>query len=184
MGIRWEQEEEDAPQGAVIRSVAEGSPASTVGLKEGDVIVAAEGRPVWNVTRLMGILGGYPAGSKVTLTIRRGDATVEVATRLTKPPEPGFKLDIGGPDGNQVIVKEIQTDSAAARAGLKKGDVIVAVGGQKLSGPPRHKVLAAVMRMRQLVASGREIEFKIERTEDDETRESTIAFFPGGNPGK
>lgn len=180
MGIRWKSTDKDGPAGALIRSVAEGSRAAEVGLEAEDLIVAAEGLPVWNPTRLMGILGGYPAGSRVTLSVRRGEETKNFTVTLQEPPEPGFKLDIGGPENKQVIVKEVTPDSAAHRAGLRKDDIVVAVAGQELTGPPRHKVLYAAMRMRQLVASGQQIALTVERKEKDETVQKEISFFPRG----
>jgi predicted metalloprotease with PDZ domain len=57
------------------------------GLKEGDVIVAVDGKSVHNRDLLMAALKGDPAGDQFQLTIKRGDAMMNIAVtpyRITK----------------------------------------------------------------------------------------------------
>ncbi|MFP4026408.1 MAG: trypsin-like peptidase domain-containing protein [Candidatus Brocadiia bacterium] len=178
-GIEWEGQPEDYVQGAIIRSVAEGSPASKFGLTAGDVIVKASGQPVWNVARFKSILAGYPAGSDIELTVQRDAELKEISVKVQKPPKAGFKLSIGGENKKHVVVKKIEDDCAAAKAGLLKGDLIIGVGQQKLNGPPRRQLIVASYLIRQFVAGGREVTLTVERSQNGKAVEKKIKFFPG-----
>ena len=125
----------------VVGKVADGSPAATTGLRTGDTIVAVNGRAVtyWeDVDRLVAASAGRP----LELRLRRDSAetTVRVTPRLRSVPDPIFRephevWDIGvGPQGLPVITS-VSPRSPADRAGLKPGDVVVAVADQRLHSP-------------------------------------------------
>ena len=67
--------------GLLVREVEEGSPAATAGLAEGDLIVAAAGRPVTSADDLFDVLGSVGADAPLEITIVRGadERTVTVA---------------------------------------------------------------------------------------------------------
>ena len=67
--------------GLLVREVEEGSPAATAGLAEGDLIVAAAGRPVTSADDLFDALGSVGADAPLEITIVRGadERTVTVA---------------------------------------------------------------------------------------------------------
>ncbi len=71
------------PRGALVTSVAADVPANGV-LEEGDVIVAAAGRPTRTPGALRAAVGTVRPGERVTLRIRRGD-TIVVRTVATVP---------------------------------------------------------------------------------------------------
>ncbi len=58
--------------GLLVRSVEAGAPAERAGLREGDLIVAAGGRPVARAGELRAALEAAPAGAPLELTIVRG----------------------------------------------------------------------------------------------------------------
>ncbi|PTY02129.1 hypothetical protein DB347_24725 [Opitutaceae bacterium EW11] len=62
--------------GYLVRSVAAGSPAASAGLAEGDVIVTLDGEPASpeHLSDARTLLRARPAGSKVPVKFRRGDA--------------------------------------------------------------------------------------------------------------
>jgi S1-C subfamily serine protease len=60
-----------AEMGAVVISVEEGSPAKRAGLREGDVIVALDGKPVAGVDDLHRLLTEVRVGVSSTLTVLR-----------------------------------------------------------------------------------------------------------------
>ncbi|MEN8259616.1 MAG: Do family serine endopeptidase [Pseudomonadota bacterium] len=77
-------------KGAVIAGVVTGSPADTAGLRRGDVITAANNRPVHSATKLHNIIGLARVGDTVTLEIlrkgRKRSFKVEIGQRGTTSP--------------------------------------------------------------------------------------------------
>lgn len=70
--------------GAEVGSVEAGSPAEAAGVKEGDVIVAIDGKPTSQAAALTGFVRQYSAGDTVTLTIIRAGAETEVKVTLVE----------------------------------------------------------------------------------------------------
>jgi S1-C subfamily serine protease len=141
----------DTPRGgdgALVERVVPGSAAHAKGLRAGDVIVEADGRPVHNPQRFSGIIGTFPAGANVGIVARRGDDTVRVDVAL----EARGAEDQGGAvagrgafiglrmstrDGGGVEVEEVVNGSPAEKAGLMAGDLIsrVAFAGAQHATP-------------------------------------------------
>jgi S1-C subfamily serine protease len=67
------------PAGAVIRSVQPDGPAARAGLRQGDVIIAIEGRPMANPAAVVSAIEKRGVGETLTVTIRRGDASKKVS---------------------------------------------------------------------------------------------------------
>jgi serine protease Do len=69
------------PKGAIVASVIPDSPAAKAGLRQGDVIVAVNGKAVEDSQSLTRRVAGIPAGTKAAFTVvREGSArTIQVA---------------------------------------------------------------------------------------------------------
>ncbi len=66
--------------------IAPGSPAARAGLEPGDVIVAVDGKPISSTEQFIAVVGGYPPGRTITLTIRRDGQTKQIRLTLgTRP---------------------------------------------------------------------------------------------------
>jgi S1-C subfamily serine protease len=63
----------DAPGGAYVGSVREGSPGERAGVQPGDVVEELSGRPVTNVKDLEQIAGKRMPGQPTSMTVRRGE---------------------------------------------------------------------------------------------------------------
>ena len=129
-------------RGVVITGVLEDSAAAEAGLQPGDIVTAVEGRPVTRAADLRNRVGLSPVGEKVSLTILRDSRPREVVAVIR---ETGGKSADGAAlsrylkgaemrdlrDGELnhasqgVLVEEVQRNSAAWRAGLRSGDVII-----------------------------------------------------------
>jgi S1-C subfamily serine protease len=81
-------------KGVVVLGVSAGSPAAQAGLRAaeitrsgrasiGDVIEAIDGKPVKDFGALVNVLDTHDFGDRVTLTVRRGGARIEVPITLT-----------------------------------------------------------------------------------------------------
>ncbi len=180
-GIQWKARRAKKRPGAPIKDVAKGSPAAAEDLKGGDIVIGVNGLDVWNVDRFRGILAGYPTDTKITLRVHREGETRKIDVRLRKPAEPGFKLEMGEVnDKKKVLIKKVIKGSAAARAGLKEGDILVAVGARELSGSPDHQKYMAIIALRRMFALNRQIVLTIKRQKNEKMVKKTIRFFPGG----
>jgi serine protease Do len=60
-----------ASEGAFVQSVKEGGPAEKAGIKDGDVIVAINGRPIHDGDQLIGIVTLTPIGNPLEVTVLR-----------------------------------------------------------------------------------------------------------------
>jgi serine protease Do len=145
-----------APEpGAVIGEVSAGTPAGKAGLRAGDRILAVDGRAVDSFADLRGRIADALPGSKVTLKIHRdGGARDVVVTlgalpsddelrRLADPraadkggdlygpgePRLGAQIEAGG-DG--LTIKQVRPGSLAADLGLRPGDRLLEINGQKV----------------------------------------------------
>ncbi len=143
------------PQGALVNSVEKGGPAEKAGIEAGDVILRFDGKPIAASEDLPRIVGGTKPGAKVTAQIWRNKASRDVQVTVAELQEDartarggrGQKPPAAAPtvygmtlsDLTDVQRKELKVEGgvfvgevqgAAARAGMRKGDVILAVNNQ------------------------------------------------------
>ena len=128
----------ESTQGAAILSVEPGSPAAEAGLELGDVIVGVGDEEVGTVSDLQAILAGLEPGSTAELRVIRYGEAMTIPVRLgmirsgvrPDPPEPEGPARVGfaiAERGGQLIVAGVQPYSAAARSGIRTGQVILQV---------------------------------------------------------
>ncbi|MCC6715275.1 MAG: PDZ domain-containing protein, partial [Gammaproteobacteria bacterium] len=141
-------------EGAVIVSVAQGSPAEKSGLRQGDVVVAVNGRAVRSAFDVRNQIGLTRAGDKLEMEIVRDggrrrinsevsereseQAATGAATGVRNPALSGATFsDI--PDGipeyqgeSGVFVADVERGSRAWRSGLRPGDLITSVQRQRV----------------------------------------------------
>ena len=138
--------------GAVVTSVEEGSPAAKAGLKEGDAIVRLDSSPVRDADELRFLLRDVPPGTPIGLGLVRNRAPLElkIASQPLTPEQaqtmfenrtglalselsPTQAREAGYDTRRPVIsIKFVERNSAAARAGLKRGDLIRAVNSAEV----------------------------------------------------
>ncbi len=139
-----------AGEGAVIVAIEPGSPADKAGLRKNDVLVSANGRAIRGSVDVRNRVGLTPVGDEIVFGVERGGGRVEVRARVGEPfavtgsageavpklagarvanIEPGMPM-YGQAEG--VIVVSVEANSAAARNGLRSGDIITAVGRRRV----------------------------------------------------
>jgi len=123
---------------AVVQAVDAGSDARKAGFKKGDVIFAFERAAVASVRDFNGVLGRYPIGIEVVLKVRRkGGAgqpeeqhTLKIAVSRYGRPYIGIKFS--RKSHRSLAIGGVEPNSPAAKAGLKKGDVVVGLGRSRI----------------------------------------------------
>ncbi|MBX3375069.1 MAG: Do family serine endopeptidase [Phycisphaeraceae bacterium] len=151
----------DPPDGVLVVDLVTDGPAARAGLRTMDVILAVDGRPVRSQRDLLNAIADRLPGSTVRLDYiregRRSGATVMLGTRpaptvLSRTPVErngtAGRIDLGltvqsiTPDLQRryrlestegVVIVEIATGSAAERAGLRPGDVILQAGSAAIT---------------------------------------------------
>jgi serine protease Do len=145
-------------QGALVTGVEAGSPAEKAGVEAGDIITRFDGKPIDKVSDLPRMVGSTKPGSKSVVTVfRRGntrDLTITIAEiepdktarKAADQPKPKAavatqQLGLLISDLTDAQKKELKlkggvrveaASDAAARAGLREGDVIVAIANTEV----------------------------------------------------
>jgi Do/DeqQ family serine protease len=78
--------------GALVGRVAPGSSAAEAGIVQGDVIVAANGRPIRTATDLTNLVGVSPIGARLYLTLYRNGEEQEVEATIAPVEEPDLTV--------------------------------------------------------------------------------------------
>ncbi len=128
--------------------VSYGEPAWKAGLRPGDKIVAIDGAPVDDWDALREKIGGRP-GERIRITYERhGQRNVAVLEPAAKNEENVYQeVETRGRIGVSVryvepLIGVVDSNSPAARVGLRTGDRLLEVGGQQVSA--WHEVRAAL----------------------------------------
>ena len=143
----------EGPQGALVASVAAGSPAMNAGVKRGDVIVEYDGHRIARSDALPRVVAETPVGKDVALVVVRDGKPVTLSVkvaRLAETPErvvaesdttaplgltvqtltPALARQFGLHESVGVLVRGVEGASPAADAGVQPGDVIAEIDRQ------------------------------------------------------
>ncbi len=138
-------------KGALVADVTQDSPALKAGIKTGDTVLKVGDHIVADPRDLARQVATVEPGQKLPVTVFRDgkEQVIEVtigtmpgddqlAARSSKSEAPRAKLGLQlmpSEDGQGVLVAGVTPDSPAASKGLKRGDVILEVGGVQVDDP-------------------------------------------------
>lgn len=129
----------DRPRGMLVTEVPSGSAAEKAGLRPGDLIVSIGNTDLDDKDEYLGVLRTSPAGEPLSLTVRRGEDVVRLSARPTAFSDreaaavAARRWGIEAGFGRGVTVSGVASGSPAARLGLRPGDALLQIGGEKLS---------------------------------------------------
>jgi photosystem II stability/assembly factor-like uncharacterized protein len=120
----------ETEKGAVkVTSVTAGAPAGKAGLKEGDILTAIAGKEVKSYEAMIDDFRERKPGEKVKFSVTRGKDKLELEITFGTKPEDRPVLGVvpmGEAEGG-VTIGGVSESGPAVRAGLKPGDIILAI---------------------------------------------------------
>ena len=159
------------PQGALVRNVEPGAPADKAGVEAGDIITKFDGKPIEKSSDLPRMVGSVKPGTKSVVTVFRRGAAKDLGVTIAEiePEKPKVKAADKTPEApkpsgaGQVVglsVAELTSEQkkelklkggvrvtavadASARAGLRDGDVIVAIANIEVNTVPEFEAALA-----------------------------------------
>jgi len=140
----------DKPEGALVSNIEKGGAGDQAGLKPGDVIRKVDGQPIVSSGDLPAVIGQTAPGTKVTLEVwRQGEKQMltarlgesgEKATKVAKADDAATKGKLGlalrplqpaeareASVENGLLIED--TGGPSALAGVRAGDVLLAING-------------------------------------------------------
>lgn len=135
---------EDATPGVRVEDLQADSPAAFAGIKVDDIITHIDSQPVMNGDTLRGIIGAMRPGEQVQLDLMRGNQKLAVTVTLGELPRDAvartyrrvlferFGVDLDEQSGT-VFIRRVTRESPAQESGLKSGDRLLSVEGQRVT---------------------------------------------------
>jgi len=181
-------------QGALVARVEAGTPAERAGVEPGDVILRFDGRAIDRESDLPRLVGGTKPGARVLLQVWRKGKAVELPITVAemepdaparRPDQPARALPAANAIGLSVsdlpperlrelrLRSAVQVDAvegAAARVGMRAGDVIVALNNVEVSSARQFNEAVAKLDPKRsvllLVRRGEQSNFVVIRPQD------------------
>jgi serine protease Do len=147
----------DAPDttGVLVGDVFDDSPAKGAGMKRGDIIRKFQGTPIKDPNHLRSLVADTPPNSTVRMSVWRDGREKELQVSIGEMPRDLAALSsetegktegdhalsgmtVGpippeqGMDQKGVVITHIESNSPAARAGLRQGDILVELNRQEI----------------------------------------------------
>ncbi|HXH09705.1 MAG TPA: DegQ family serine endoprotease [Alphaproteobacteria bacterium] len=144
----------DRERGALVADVMPDTPAARAGIERGDIIVEFNGRKIEEMTDLPRVVANTPPGTEVPVKLlRKGQERVVQVTIAEMQEErmaaaggtleeslgmtvqeltPEIARSLGVSETKGVVVTNVEDDSPADEAGVRRGDVILEVNQRKI----------------------------------------------------
>ncbi|HEU4376109.1 MAG TPA: DegQ family serine endoprotease [Telluria sp.] len=163
-------------RGAEVSLVEAGGPADKAGIRVGDIILKFNGTAVERSADLPRLVGGTPIGSRATVTVWRKGAQQDIPVSIAaleddkektkapaKKPKPDATpnaLGLHVSDLSDAQRKELKTDAvlvdasegAAARAGVRPGDLILQINNVEVKDAKQFNAMVAKLDPKKSVA--------------------------------
>ncbi|HEY6087927.1 MAG TPA: DegQ family serine endoprotease [Burkholderiaceae bacterium] len=156
------------PVGALVQGVESGGPADKAGIEPGDIITKVDGKSIEKSGDLPRIVGATKPGAKTTLQVFRRGSNRDIAVTVvefepekprrvaqaadTQPAQPKTAIGLAVSDLTEAQRRELKlrggvrvetAEGAAARAGLREGDVVVTMDNTEVADAKQFNALVA-----------------------------------------
>ncbi|WP_298436975.1 DegQ family serine endoprotease [Geobacter sp.] len=141
------------PRGVLVSDILEGGPAAKGGIHQGDIILEFDGTEIKDAQHLQRVVADTQPGKKVPVTVFREGREVKLTVTAAsadsreargarpqggEPDSLGLAVEDLPPDmlrrgATGVMVADVDEGSIAAEAGVRPGDVIVAVNRKRVA---------------------------------------------------
>ncbi len=165
-------------EGALVSQVVEGSPAEKAGVKAGDIILKFNDNVVKGAAHLKNLVGKEKPGSSANMSVYRDNKTLEIPVKIAERTQKalassgatdsagetsndlGIQIEkvpasvsskMGLKDGEGLLVKDIASDGAGAKIGLRAGDVILEIDGTAVSGMDEFKKAVSTAKKNKVI---------------------------------
>lgn len=167
-GLAFEEKQEGTAVRVLIRDVADGSAAATAGFRPGDVVVGLDDAPIPSLVRLASVIGMYPEGHEVKVAVKRGGEQLQLPARLVAPKRCAIGANFERPRGDDldVVVSNVEEGTPAATAGLKEGDQVLEINGQRIQLRNKNEFKAFDRMLRMGFNEGDVLAVKVRRSEE------------------
>ena len=197
-------------EGVFVQSVTPGGPSEKAGIKDGDVVVAINGKPIRDGNQLVATVTATPIGNSLELTVvregKRLNFKVQVADRAQLFPDRfgngneaapekeegtavsfGMTIEtltdrqietLGIKEKSGVRVLEVEPNSFAEDIHLLKGDVIIAIAGQRINS------IEDVKKVQSTLKPGDAVQFRVLRQTAANPPKWEYSFVAGFLPAK
>lgn len=142
----------NASDGVLIAQVFAGSSAEEAGLRQGDILIALDGKPIRDLDNYHALLADYTAENTVTFTLIRDGEPLDIPV-TTEEFSVQHAMDMAEQDfgvqvdaitqrlaykyslrtAQGVLITEVRENSSAHRVGIEPGDVIRQLDGSTVS---------------------------------------------------
>jgi serine protease Do len=164
------------PAGALIAKVEKGGPAEKAGVLTSDIIIKFDGKAVESSNELPRLVGQTKVGKAVKIEVWRKGAVKQLTLSLGEFPEesrqaakpgekpaakPAGKLGLSLAELSETQKEQLnvtggvlveEAGGLAAKAGIRRGDVILAINNQDVATPDQFNELIAQFESRKSVA--------------------------------
>lgn len=196
LGVILSDEQNARDAGVRVERVIPDSPAERAGLKKGDVLLSLDGEKVSNPSEVRDFLRDLEEEKEVQVEILRDGDPMTI--QITPEEQEGFRMMLGGnrmylginlqeldsdlasyfkvDPGAGVLVTRVESGSPAEKAGVRSGDVITHVNGEKINEP------ADVVRKMENLDEGATLEITVLRhgSEEADSEAGTTGLASSG----
>jgi M6 family metalloprotease-like protein len=135
----------DGRGGLAVADLAADSPAARAGVRPGDRLLTLDGKAVKDDAAFSDLIRGKSPGDTVKLGLSRQDKRLDVAVTLASrshPMPPGrqravFGIQVAAKGSEGLTIERVTPGSAADKAHLKAGEVILKIDGEAINSPEK-----------------------------------------------